>query len=151
VIAANIAIGARAAPLFERAGGLKMPAKDTPISPLSRALELNPVENVWRRQIGLATRAFETHDAGPNRNRRQTQAASATLWGEATMTAVRTEVFEALREIGIPEDKALKAAAALSNRDVDVDRLKTTVTVVKWMTAGVLAFQVAILLEMLVR
>ena len=34
-------------------------------------------------------------------------------------------VFEAFRAIDIPEDKALKAAAALSKRDDDVASLKT--------------------------
>jgi hypothetical protein len=59
--------------------------------------------------------------------------------------AVRqTEVFEAFRAIDIPEDKALKAAAALSKRDDDVALLKTDTSILKWMIGFVLAFQVAI-------
>jgi hypothetical protein len=59
--------------------------------------------------------------------------------------AVRqTEVFEAFRAIDIPEDKALKAAAALSKRDDDVALLKTDTSILKWMMGFVLAFQVAI-------
>ena len=56
---------------------------------------------------------------------------------------MQTEVFEAIRAIDIPEDKALKAAAALSKRD-DVALLKTDTSILKWMMGFVLAFQVAI-------
>jgi hypothetical protein len=57
---------------------------------------------------------------------------------------MQTEVFEAFRAIDIPEDKALKAAAALSKRDVDVASLKTDTSILKWMMGFVLAFQAAI-------
>jgi hypothetical protein len=57
---------------------------------------------------------------------------------------MQTEVFEAFRAIDIPEDKALKAAAALSKRDDDVALLKTDTSILKWMIGFVLAFQVAI-------
>jgi hypothetical protein len=57
---------------------------------------------------------------------------------------MQTEVFEAFRAIDIPEDKALKAAAALSKRDDDVALLKTDTSILKWMMGFVLAFQVAI-------
>ncbi len=60
------------------------------------------------------------------------------------MTVMQTEVFEAFRAIDIPEDKALKAAAALSKRDDDVASLKTDTSILKWMMGFVLAFQVAI-------
>jgi hypothetical protein len=53
-------------------------------------------------------------------------------------------LFEAFRAIDIPEDKALKAAAALSKRDGDVASLKTDTSILKWMMGFVLAFQVAI-------
>jgi hypothetical protein len=36
------------------------------------------------------------------------------------MTTMQSEVFEAFRAVDIPEDKAVKAAAALSRRDDDV-------------------------------
>jgi len=57
---------------------------------------------------------------------------------------MQTEVFEAFRAIDIPEDKALKAAAALSKRDDDVASLKTDTSILKWMMGFVLAFQVPI-------
>jgi hypothetical protein len=60
------------------------------------------------------------------------------------LTVMQTEVFEAFRAIDIPEDKALKAAAALSKRDVDVASLKTDTSILKWMMGFVLAFQAAI-------
>jgi hypothetical protein len=56
---------------------------------------------------------------------------------------MQMEVFEAFRAIDIPEDKALKAAAALSKRDGDVASLKTDTSILKWMM-GLLAYQVAI-------
>ncbi|MGB6175599.1 MAG: integrase [Methylocella sp.] len=60
------------------------------------------------------------------------------------MTVMQTEVFEAFRAIDIPEDKALKAAAALSKRDDDDASLKTDTSILKWMMGFVLAFQAAI-------
>jgi len=60
------------------------------------------------------------------------------------LTVVQTEAFEAFRAIDIPEDKALRAAAALSKRDDDVALLKTDTSILKWMMGFVLAFQVAI-------
>lgn len=60
------------------------------------------------------------------------------------MTGLQTEVFEAFRAIDVPEDKALKAAAALSKRDDGVASLKTDTVILKWMMGFVLAFQVAI-------
>jgi hypothetical protein len=53
-------------------------------------------------------------------------------------------VFEAFRAIDIPEDKALKAATALSKRDDEVSSIKGDLLVIKWMMGFVLAFQVAI-------
>jgi len=60
------------------------------------------------------------------------------------MSAMQSEVFEAFRAIDIPEDKAMKAAAALSKRDDDVISLKGELLLIKWMMGFVLAFQVAI-------
>jgi hypothetical protein len=56
---------------------------------------------------------------------------------------MQSEVFEAFRAIDVPEDKALKAAQALSRRDDDVTSLKSDMTLMKWMMGFVLAFQVA--------
>ena len=62
---------------------------------------------------------------------------------------MQTEVFEAFRAIDIPEDKALKAAAALGKRDDDVASLKADTSILKWMMGFVLAFQVAIFAKLL--
>jgi hypothetical protein len=60
------------------------------------------------------------------------------------MTVMQSEVFEAFRAIDVPEDKALKAATALSKRDDDVTALKADMLLLKWMMGFVLAFQIAI-------
>jgi hypothetical protein len=69
-IARNVAPGAHAVLIFDRAGWhttpeLKMPPNITPIWLPSRAPELNPVENVWQylRQNWLSNTVFETYDA----------------------------------------------------------------------------------------
>ncbi|MDG5493710.1 integrase [Niveispirillum sp. SYP-B3756] len=64
------------------------------------------------------------------------------------MSTMQTEVFEAFRAIDIPEEKALKAASALSKRDEDVTGLKSDVNIIKWMMGFVLAFQVAIFVKL---
>jgi hypothetical protein len=64
------------------------------------------------------------------------------------MSNLQSEVFEAFRAIDIPEDKALKAATALSKRDDDVSSLKGELLVIKWMMGFVLAFQVAIAVKL---
>ena len=69
-IARNVAPGAHAALLLDRAGWhitgkLDMPDNITPIFLPSRAPELNPVENVWQylRQNRLSNTVFENYDA----------------------------------------------------------------------------------------
>ncbi len=59
------------------------------------------------------------------------------------MSTVQSEVFEAFRSIGVDEDKALKAATALNERDKDVADVKSDVKVLKWMSGFILAFQIA--------
>ncbi len=66
------------------------------------------------------------------------------------MTVMQSEVFEAFRAIDVPEDKALKAAQALSRRDDDVGSLKSDMTLMKWMMGFVLAFQVAIFVKLFI-
>ena len=68
-ISANVAVGAHAVLLFDRAGwhttpNLVMPKNITPIWLPSRAPELNPVENIWQylRANWLSNRVFETFD-----------------------------------------------------------------------------------------
>ncbi len=56
---------------------------------------------------------------------------------------MQMDVFEAFRAIDVPEDKAMRAATALSRRDEDVVALKADVLLLKWMVGFVLAFQVA--------
>jgi transposase len=69
-IARNVAEGAHAVLLLDRAGWhttskLDVPINITPIFLPSRAPELNPVENVWQylRQNWLSNTVFETYDA----------------------------------------------------------------------------------------
>jgi hypothetical protein len=60
------------------------------------------------------------------------------------MSAMQSEVFEAFRAIDIPEDKALKAAAALGRRDDDVVSIKADIVLIKGLMALLAALQVAI-------
>ena len=66
------------------------------------------------------------------------------------MSAMQSEVFEAFRAIEIPEDKALKAATALSKRDDDVTSIKSELVLVKWMVGFVLAFQIAVAVKLFI-
>lgn len=66
------------------------------------------------------------------------------------MSNMQSEVFEAFRSMEIPEDKALKAATALSKRDADVAGLKTDTAVIKWMMGFMLAFQIATTIKLFV-
>ena len=68
-ISANVALGAHAVLLFDRAGwhatpNLVIPKNITPVWLPSRAPELNPVENIWQYLRGnwLSNRVFETFD-----------------------------------------------------------------------------------------
>ncbi len=63
---------------------------------------------------------------------------------------MQSEVFEAFRAIEIPEDKALKAATALSKRDDDVISIKSELVLVKWMVGFVLAFQIAVAVKLFI-
>jgi aconitase B len=67
------------------------------------------------------------------------------------MSSIQAEVFEAFRAIDIPEEKALKAASALSKRDTDVESMKSDVNLLKWMVGFILAFQVAIVAKLFIR
>ncbi len=66
------------------------------------------------------------------------------------MSTMQSEVFDAFRSIGVTEDKALKAATALNERDRDVAVLKADMSVMKWMMGFVLAFQVAIFVKLFI-
>ena len=67
------------------------------------------------------------------------------------MTTVQSEVFEAFRDIGVADDKALKAASALSKRDEEVVSLSRDMTVSTWVMGFALAFQVAIFVKQFIR
>jgi hypothetical protein len=60
------------------------------------------------------------------------------------MSVMQSEVFEAFRAIDVPEDKAMKAATALSRRDDDVTSIKSELVLIKWMMGFILAFQIGI-------
>ena len=60
----------------------------------------------------------------------------------SSMTTMISEVYEAFRAIGVPEDKARKAAEALSTKTLAT---KTGVAILKWMVGFNLAFTMAIL------
>ncbi len=64
------------------------------------------------------------------------------------MSNMQSEVSEAFRAIDVPEDKALKGAAAFSQRDADVVSLKSDMALMKWMMGFVLAFQVGIFVKL---
>ncbi|ALG70565.1 hypothetical protein VY88_06550 [Azospirillum thiophilum] len=66
------------------------------------------------------------------------------------MTTMQSEVYEAFRSIDVPEDKAVKAAAALSKRDDDVGTLKSDMNLMKWMLGFVLAFQIGIFVKLFI-
>ncbi|HYF87192.1 hypothetical protein [Azospirillum sp.] len=66
------------------------------------------------------------------------------------MTTMQSEVYEAFRSIDVPEDKAVKAAAALSKRDDDVGGLKSDMNLMKWMLGFVLAFQIGIFVKLFI-
>lgn len=63
------------------------------------------------------------------------------------MSVFQSDVYQAFRSLDIPEDKALKAAEALSKRDNEVSDLKRDIAVIKWMMGFVLAMQVALFLK----
>jgi len=62
-----------------------------------------------------------------------------------------TELYDALRAAGAPEEKARAAAQALSEESLatkaDIARLERELLVVKWMTGGIVAGVVSLLLR----
>ncbi len=63
---------------------------------------------------------------------------------------MQSEVFDAFRSIGVADDKALKAATVLNERDKDVATLMTDMSVMKWMLGFVLAFQIGIFVKLFI-
>jgi hypothetical protein len=64
------------------------------------------------------------------------------------MRTMQSEVFDVFRSVGIDEAKALKAAAALNERDRDVVVMKADIVLLKWMVGFVLAFQVVMVAKL---
>jgi hypothetical protein len=58
---------------------------------------------------------------------------------------MKAEVYEAFRAIDVPEDKALRAAEALSKRDEDVADLKGSVRLLQWMVTTSIGLTVLLL------
>jgi hypothetical protein len=69
---------------------------------------------------------------------------------EPAVSNLQSEVFEAFRAIDIPEEKALKAATALSRRDDDVLSLKRDMAVLKWMVGTLYPLVLAILAKLFI-
>ena len=64
------------------------------------------------------------------------------------MANMQSEVFEAFKDIGVSDEKALRAAGALAPRDDDVGSLKADVALMKWMLGVVMAFEIAIFFKL---
>jgi hypothetical protein len=61
------------------------------------------------------------------------------------MTTMNTEVYDALRAVNVPEEKARAAAQALSTASMDLVKLEGKVTLLQWMVGFNLAMTVAML------
>jgi len=60
-----------------------------------------------------------------------------------------TEVYDALRAINVPEDKARKAAEALANYDPQLRAVERELAVLRWMVGTNLALTLAVLVKLL--
>ena len=60
------------------------------------------------------------------------------------MTFMVSEVYDALVAAGSPEEKARKAAEALTKNEDRLAKIEAELLLIKWMMGFVLAFQVAI-------
>ena len=67
------------------------------------------------------------------------------------MSMMVTELYDALRAAGAPEGKARAAAQAMSEESLatkaDISRLERELLVVKWMTGGIVAGVISLLLK----
>jgi hypothetical protein len=68
------------------------------------------------------------------------------------MAMLNYDVFEAFRSAGVPDEKARKAAEALSGAAFtdDLTDLKPTVKLHTWMIGAVVAMNIAILVRLMV-
>ena len=60
------------------------------------------------------------------------------------MTFMVSEIYDALVAAGAPEDKARKAAEALTKNEDRLAKIEGELLLIKWMMGFVLAFQVGI-------
>ncbi|MBI5120535.1 MAG: integrase [Rhodospirillales bacterium] len=71
------------------------------------------------------------------------------------MSTMISEVFEAFRSVGVPEDKARAAAEALAEDQLatksDISKLEKEILVLKWMVGVVIAAVVIPLLRPLLQ
>ena len=67
------------------------------------------------------------------------------------MTFMVSEVYDALIAAGSPEDKARKAAEALTKNEDRLAKIEAELLLIKWMMGFVLAFQVAIAAKLFLR
>ena len=63
------------------------------------------------------------------------------------MSAFQSDIYQAFRSIDVPEEKALKAAEALSKRDKEVNDLTRRVDVLTWICGATFAMVTAIFLK----
>ncbi len=66
------------------------------------------------------------------------------------MSIMISEVYDAFLSAGTPEDKARKAAEALTVHESRFAKIEGELLVLKWMVGFVLAFQVAFFVKMFV-
>ncbi|MEW6219930.1 MAG: integrase [Thermodesulfobacteriota bacterium] len=64
------------------------------------------------------------------------------------MSTMITEIYDALRAAGAPEDKAKEAAKAVAH---DIEDMKRDVHLVKWMAGVNIALSLAILARLLIK
>ncbi len=66
------------------------------------------------------------------------------------MSVLQSEVYEAFRARNVPEDKAMKAATALSKRDDDVNSITSDINVITWMGGVICALQIAVFVKLFI-
>jgi hypothetical protein len=66
------------------------------------------------------------------------------------MSAMISEVYDALVAAGAPEDKARKAAEAVANYENRLGKFESELTLIKWMIGFNIAVSVAVLARLFV-
>lgn len=65
------------------------------------------------------------------------------------MAAMLGEVYDALREIGVSEEKARKAAEAIASYDPQIAAIRSDVRMLTWMVGTNLVLTIGILVKLL--